>query len=118
VDQRGDLQESFGSGTKDGSFQAGYWDNKRYLWPFVLYTYGRVEIQFVHIAKRPPFDDPELRAQLRERLVTIPRVGLPAITEAKRPGIDLAALSGAGVSAFTATMDWAYEQANAAAASR
>jgi hypothetical protein len=116
VESRGDLQTGFGSGTRDGGFQAGYWENERYLWPFVLYTYGRVEIQFVHIAKRPPFDDVALRDELRSRLMSIPGVALPAVADAKRPGIDLSLLVGDGVDVFTATMDWAFEQANVAAA--
>jgi hypothetical protein len=117
VDGRGDLRDYFGAGTKDGSFQAGYWDRPRYLWPFVLYTYGRIEIQFQHIAKRPPFDDPALREQLRAKLEAIPRVHLPEVVEAKRPSIELAALSdGDSFNSFTAAMDWAFAQANASAA--
>jgi hypothetical protein len=115
VDRRGDLSEGFGSGTKDGSFQAGYWDKPRYLWPFVLYTYGRVEIQFVYMARRPPFDDERLREELRAKLRVIPGVDLPPVTEAKRPSIDMDALAGDGLTLFTDAMDWAYEQADGVA---
>jgi hypothetical protein len=114
VDGRGDLREYFGSGTKDGSFQAGYWEKARYLWPFVLYTYGRVEIQFQHIAKRPPFDDPALREQLRAKLIAIPAVDLPVTADAKRPSLELTALAPTETfSIFTDAMDWAFAQANA-----
>jgi hypothetical protein len=115
VDARGDLQPSFGSGTKDGSFSAGYWDKHRYLWPFVLYTYGRVEVNFGPMSRRRPFDDPNLREELRTRLLAIQGVDLPPVAEAKRPSIQVSSLLGQGVEIFTATMDWAYEQANGAA---
>jgi hypothetical protein len=114
VDARGDLTYSFGEGTKDGSFQAGYWDKSRYLWPFVLYTYGRVEIQFQHIAKRPPFNSEASREELRARLDVIPGVEFPPIAEAKRPSIDLLALSQEdSFRTFTEGMDWAFAQADA-----
>jgi hypothetical protein len=112
VDSRGDLRDSFGNGSKDGSFQAGYWDQARYLWPFVLYTYGRVEVQFQHIAKRRPFDRLELREELRSKLALIPGFDLPPVAEARRPAIALADLVPAdSLSAFTDAMDWAFLQA-------
>lgn len=119
VDRRGDLSDHFGSGSKDGSFQAGYWDDARYLWPFVLYTYGRIEIQFQPIARRPPFEDADLRKELHSRLSAIPGVELPPVDEAKRPSIDVDALrEPASLSAFTDAMDWAFAQAAAAAPGR
>lgn len=119
VDRRGDLREYFGSGSKDGSFQAGYWDEARYLWPFVLYTYGRIEIQFQPIGRRPPFEDADLRKELHSRLSAIPGVELPPVDEAKRPSIDVDALrQPESLSAFTDAMDWAFEQAAAAAPGR
>jgi len=112
VDARGDLREAFGTGSTDGSVQAGYWDARRYLWPFVLYSYGRVEIPFQHIAKRPPFEDVALREELRSRLNAIPGVDLPPAAEARRPSIDLADLSSSeSLKTFTDAMDWAFEQA-------
>ncbi len=111
VDARGDLREYFGAGSKDGSFQAG-WEKPRYLWPFVLYTYGRIEIQFQHIAKRPPFDDAGLREQLRSKLAAIPGAHLPPTVEAKRPSIGLADLRAPeSLRIFTDAMDWAFAQA-------
>lgn len=112
VDRRGDLDTNFGSGHRSGSFQAGYWED-RYAWPFVLYTYGRVEIQFQYLAKRPPFSAEGLREELRSKLDAIPGVSMPAPAE-KRPSIDLELLQDdVSFSAFTDAMDWAFEQANA-----
>jgi hypothetical protein len=113
-DDRGDLDEAFGKGTKDGSWQAGYWNPIRYIWPFVVYTYGRVEIEFQHIAKRSPFDDLALRTALRDRLLAIKDVSLPDDAIDRRPSIDLNLLIDASSFAeFTATLDWAYSQAAA-----
>jgi hypothetical protein len=111
-DDRGDLDETFGKGTKDGSWQAGYWAPDRYIWPFVVYTYGRVEMEFQHIAKRPPFDDLSLRTALRDKLLAITGVTLPADAVDRRPSIDLKLLADeASFAEFTAALDWIYNQA-------
>lgn len=105
------LQPWYGSGTKDGSFQAGVQDGARYLWPFTLYTYGRIEISFLFIARRPPFDDPALRERLRERLNAIPGVELPPSALEQRPSIAMAALtSPTACQQFCDAMDWAFAQ--------
>jgi hypothetical protein len=113
ADGRPGLSNSFGRGKKDGAWLAGYQDTPRYLWPFVLYTYGRIEIQFQHIAKRPPFDDRFLRNELRLKLNTIPGVSIPEERLERRPSIDLLALRTAeGLEAFTDAMAWAFDQAD------
>jgi hypothetical protein len=113
------LCDSFGRGKKDGAWLAGYQETPRYFWPFVLYTYGRVEIQFQHIAKRPPFDDRDLRNELRLKLNTIPGVSIPDETLERRPSIDLLAIRAAeGLKAFTDAMDWAFDQADRRAESQ
>jgi hypothetical protein len=113
VDARGDLAVSFRSGTKDGSFQAGYWEKSRYLWPFVMYTHGRIEIQFVYLARRPPFNGEARRDELRDRLMLIAGVDLPPVADAKRPSFDMAVLtSDESFRQFTDTLDWVYELAN------
>jgi hypothetical protein len=118
ADGRGDLLEGFGRGVRDGSWQAGYWESSRYFWPFVLYTYGRVEIQFQHIAKRPPFDDSALRAEFCRLLNAIDGVEISGEMLSRRPSIDLIVIaSKEAFERFTGVLDWAYEQANARAAS-
>ena len=114
ADARGDLDEGFGRGTRDGSWQAGYWASERYLWPFVLYTYGRVEIQFQHIAKRRPFADRALREELRQRLSHIEGAEIRPDMLDKRPSIPLDALrSQRALDIFTNAMDWAFDRAAA-----
>ena len=110
ADERG-LQSWYGSGSKDGSFKAGLEDGRRYLWPFTLYTYGRIEICFLYIARRLPFSDATLRDGLRVRLNEIPRVDLPPAAVNQRPAIDVALLTDeATMDRFLGTMDWAFAQ--------
>jgi hypothetical protein len=115
AEQRGDLRLWFGSGQKDGSFQAGLDNASAYLFPFALYTYGRVEIQFQWMLRRPPFDAPELRGELQQKLNSIPGVEILDAGLDKRPSIPLAALTHAeGLEMFLSAMDWSFEQARTA----
>jgi hypothetical protein len=115
VDRRGDLRLWFGSGQKDGSFQAGLDDASGYLFPFALYTYGRVEIQFQWMLRQPSFDAHHRRVELQQRLNAIPSVEIPDGSLQRRPSIPLAALASDGaVASFLSAMDWCFEQARAA----
>ncbi len=103
----------FGSGRTSGSFQAGVQDGMHYLWPFRVYTYGSVEINFQFMARRPPFDDAALREELRRRLNEIDGVQLAAHDDL-RPSIPLALLATPAARArFFAALEWAFEQAGA-----
>jgi alkylated DNA nucleotide flippase Atl1 len=62
------------------------------IWPLTLYPSGRCEVVFQHLARRTPFDDGALRAQLRERLNTVGGVDLPAAKIELRPSFPLAVL--------------------------
>jgi hypothetical protein len=105
------LQAHFGSGSRDGSFQAGLQDGRSYLWPFTIFTSGWVEISFQYIARRPPFDDRDLREQLRRELTKIPGVALPPASLDKRPSFPIGALADDAARAhFCAAMEWAFAQ--------
>ena len=111
-EERGDLRFYFGSGQKDGSVQAGLDDGSAYLFPFVIYTYGKVEIQFQYIRRKPPFDDLELRREFQAKLNAIPGVDIQQSDLDKRPSIPLDALAANGnLDEFVAAMDWAFAQA-------
>ncbi len=111
VDRRGDLRSYFGSGRKDGSFQAGI-DQPARLFPFVLYTYGRVEVQFEYMRRRAPFDARELREELRRRLNAVSGVAIPPDALDKRPSIQLASLvDEAALDQFLEILDWTFAQA-------
>jgi hypothetical protein len=117
VDEHTDLKHYYGSGKRDGSFQAGLYNGKAYLFPFALYTHRGLEVQFHFIKRRPPFDDPDLREQLRQRLDAIPNIDLPPDAVEGRPGIPLSALvRDDTLNQVLAVFDWAFDQSRAAAA--
>jgi hypothetical protein len=84
------------------------------LWPVVLYPSGKCEVVFQYMAARPPFDDVELRRELRDRLNKIPGVDLPEAKLELRPGFPLELLTDeASRDVFTEALTWFYERANA-----
>lgn len=112
---RGDLRLWFGSGQKEGSFQAGLDNASGYLFPFGLYTLGRIEVQFQWMLRRPPFSARERRVELQRKLNAIPGVHIADDSLEKRPSIPLQALTGHdALEAFLRVMDWSFEQAKAA----
>lgn len=107
--ERRDLRLEFGNGTRDGSFRWG--SDAPYLWPFAVYTYGSVEINFQPMSRRAPFDDPELLDAFHQRLLKIPGV---QFASSSRPSFPLALLHEPGALAqFTEALDWAFDQAGA-----
>jgi hypothetical protein len=108
--QRDDRTVWFGSGRKDGSFQVNRYGARRLL-PFALYTYGRVEVHFQYLARRPPFDDERLREELRQRLNAVEGIDIPTDMLALRPSIPISVLAhGDALVRFLAAMDWAFDQ--------
>lgn len=59
---------SFGDSKDIGAFFMLSRANGQRIWPLVAYSYGSVETVFQWLMNRPPFDDPELREELRSRL--------------------------------------------------
>jgi hypothetical protein len=77
------------------------------VFPFIIWTYARVELQFAALSARPPFDNEALRMELARRLHSIPGVQIPLSKLAKRPAIELATLADASaLAAFEDTMQW------------
>jgi hypothetical protein len=115
AERRGDLRCWFGKGRSDGSFQAGLDNDTGYLFPFALYSYGRIEIQFQWMLRRPPFDDPAKRQELQARLNALNGVAIPDEGLEKRPSIPLAALADdAALRVFLTAMDWSIQEVQAA----
>jgi len=113
VDKRGDLTAFYGSGKKDGSFQAGFDDEGRYLFPFALYGYGRIEVHFQYIKRQPAFAGESPRRELLSRLNKIAGVSIGEEMLDKRPSIPLEALvESEAFNRFTATLDWAFQRAS------
>lgn len=62
-------------------------------WPFTVYPVsGSIEVVFQHLRVRPPFDDPNLRDELRTRLNAVPGIDLAADRIDKRPSFPIEVL--------------------------
>jgi hypothetical protein len=108
AERRPDLTLSYGTGRKDGSVTPGRYGD-RYLFPFALFSYGRVTINFQPMSARPPFDDVAARERLRGLLNAIPGVEIEAGALGRRPSLRLEALtSESALDSFLQTMDWAF----------
>jgi hypothetical protein len=100
----------FGRGQHTGSVVPGIDEGMR-CYPFTLYTYGKIEIQFQPLSKRSPFDHDDVREELRARLNQIPGVSLPEQNVPRRPSFALSALeSQLALETFLKTMDWTFER--------
>ncbi len=67
-----------GSGKVDGSLAPLVnMEDGRQFFPFLLWTYGTIEIQFAALSVRPPFDHEPHRRELRDRLNAINGVAIP-----------------------------------------
>jgi alkylated DNA nucleotide flippase Atl1 len=65
-------------------------DSRGSIWPLTVYPTGKCEVVFQHLATRVPFDQSQLREELRERLNTVRGIDLPASKIELRPGFDAA----------------------------
>ena len=63
------------------------------IWPVALYPLRSCEVVFQHLAARSPFDDIQMREELRVRLNKIPGVDLPASKIELRPSFPLTVLA-------------------------
>lgn len=63
------------------------------IWPVTIYPLRGCEVVFQHLASRTPFDDIQLREELRQRLTSIPGIDLPAAKIELRPSFPLPVLS-------------------------
>jgi alkylated DNA nucleotide flippase Atl1 len=87
---------SFGAAEETSCFTTLHgpaWSNHG-IWPLAIYPrYGGAEVVFQHLARRPPFDDPALRRELRDRLNSVDGIDLPESKLALRPSFPLTVLS-------------------------
>lgn len=84
---------AWGKGSLDGGVSPALDQNGQSYWPFYLWTYGRVEIQFYWMTGMPPFDKTEKRLEFLNKLNEIPGVELPESAILKRPAIPLSTLT-------------------------
>ncbi len=102
---------TWGTGTVEVSFipVLDYGDQNYFPLALVISpTYGAAEIQFQHLARRPPFDDVGLRREFLRRLNGIPGVSIPEDAVARRPKIPLGLLAAdpQALQAFNRVLDW------------
>ena len=82
------------------------------IWPVTLYPLRSCEVGFQHLAIRPPFDDIQLREELRQRLNKIPGVDLPASKIELRPSFSLSVLADAAArDIFIDVLSWFHHHA-------
>lgn len=101
----------FGTGSKDGSLIPKFRQGESLFYPFAIYTYGRVEIQFKSLKARPPFTDVSLLGELLRKLNEIPGVSIGEERLGMRPSIALATLGvDDHMKRFLAAMSWVLAQ--------
>jgi hypothetical protein len=71
----------------------GEGDSRGDIWPAVVYPSGKFEVVFQHLRSRPPFDDLEVREELRLRLNKVDGVDLPASKIDLLPGFSIELLA-------------------------
>jgi len=109
------LRVSWGSGRVYGSCFPWLDYNGISYCLFVIYTYGKVEMQFEGLARRAPFDQRSLRPELLQRLNRLRGVSIPETKLDKRPSIALSLLSDeTALGQFLETMEWALQVIQAA----
>ncbi|MGE0136017.1 MAG: hypothetical protein AB7L91_09735 [Dehalococcoidia bacterium] len=108
------LRFTWGRGKQDGSFIWVLDAHGETYYPMVLWTYGRVEIQFQHL-NRSPFDAFEARRLLLQKLNDVPGVSLSEDVLTRRPSIPLSlfAANPAALAAFKEALDWFCETVRA-----
>src|SRR5699024_2669114 len=62
------------------------------IWPVAIYPDGSIEVVFQHLATRPPFDDLQLRDELRSRLNRIAGVDIPTSKLTLRPSVQFSSI--------------------------
>ena len=105
---------TWGKGRVDGSLIPVLEQDGQRHYPFAIYTYGGVEIQFQWLT-RPPFDSPDVRLEFLARLNQIPGVQLPEDAITRRPRIQLSVLAAdpAAIEGLINVLDWFRARASA-----
>ena len=98
---------SFGKGPQSGSAFVDVGPPGKPVYPFAVWTYGRIEVQFKNLARFAPFDTEAARRELQQRLSAIPGVAIADESLAKRPSFSLALLKEeAAFNQFIAAVEW------------
>jgi len=68
---------AWGKGASMGSFQPALDQGGHAYWPFFIWTYGRIEIQFQYMTGMPPFNEDAKRLEFLRRLNEVSGVQIP-----------------------------------------
>lgn len=81
--------------------------------PIIIYPNGYLEVVFMYLRGREPFENPALLEELRLRINRIPGVSVPANQPLKRPNIKLDVLLQEGaLDALMEALKWFYDTMN------
>jgi hypothetical protein len=83
----------WGTGAQDGSCFPILENNGIEYYPYILWTYGRVEIQCKWMRLRAPFTDDTCMSEWAQRLNEIPRLNIRPEDWSRRPAFDMDALA-------------------------
>ncbi|MBN1811805.1 MAG: hypothetical protein JXA14_08215 [Anaerolineae bacterium] len=101
----------WGRGERSGSFTPGLTHRDMWHLVIVVWTYGKMELQFQHMLRRPPFDDQALRTELLRKFNEIPGINLPADSISRRPSIPLSAFRDpSALDQLFHVLDWFVQQ--------
>jgi hypothetical protein len=73
-----------------------------------VWTNGVLQVQFGYMVDRPPFDDAEIRSELRHRLASIPGVSFAENTQ-KFPSVPLSVFRGPRMAELIEVLEWAVD---------
>lgn len=100
----------WGKGSQSGSVFVSAVAPGRRVFPFAIWTYGKIEIQFQGLIRFPEFETEEGRRALQAQLNRIPGLTISDDALARRPSFPLALLDNdAAFSAFIEAMVWLSE---------
>lgn len=85
----------WGRGHQMGSFGPVFLPSGPRVYPFVVWTYGQVELQLQHLAAKPPLDRLDERERFRAKLCSSLGIEIPPEKLDKRPSFSLSVLASA-----------------------
>jgi hypothetical protein len=101
----------WGKGKHDGSFYSILDYNGEPYYPFCIWTYGKIEIQFQWLMTKSPFSDETKRRELLNRLNQIQGVNIPEKAITRRPNILLSLFKNASsLKQLFETLDWVIDE--------
>jgi hypothetical protein len=102
----------WGTGGRSGSVFVGSIARERRVFPFAIWTYGKIEVQFQALLRVPSLASEDRRREFRNLLCRIPGISIPDDALTKRPSFPLAILDNdERFNAFVCAIAWVEESA-------